>query len=178
MGDSYDRVQAVAVAEWRQGQAKIILELEDMLLLFLTPHQRRAYEPRWLHVLVEKGQGGEEVGEWEGRVNSLKKQVQWGVTELGGKLDQQASKATHMEDRVKELPRAVSQLLKEELKAVRSQHEKQLAQVLQENKDVQQHLVALQAQQAALQALVERLAAHLLKGQDQAHEPGGTRSTL
>jgi hypothetical protein len=30
MGDSYDRIQEKAVAEWRREQAKIILELEQV----------------------------------------------------------------------------------------------------------------------------------------------------
>ena len=74
MGDSHSNIVQRALGQWRCEQAKIILEMEQVLAAFTSGQWREKgdLEPTWLHVLREQGADGEERDElWRGQINAI-----------------------------------------------------------------------------------------------------------
>ena len=99
MGDSYDRVQANANAEWRCEQAKIVLELEQ--LLYTKQRKDPLMFPTWVHVLKPKpiNEGDDEDAsqqtQWLGRAGELKSFVRSELKESQSQLDTKLEMSQH-----------------------------------------------------------------------------------
>ena len=111
MSDSYERIQDQADLEFQYLRARILAEQEA----WLSPEQRRSADPklypRWLHVLVPRGQGAGRVesGEqWQGVLHELKKEGRVGRQALHEKMER-LDRA--MSDQQKKLDAQVERLL-------------------------------------------------------------------
>lgn len=99
MGDSYDRVQTNANAEWRCEQAKIVLELEQ--LLYTKQRKDPLMFPTWVHVLKPKpiDEGDDEDAsqqtQWLGRAGELKRIVRSELKESQNQLDTKLEMSQH-----------------------------------------------------------------------------------
>ena len=70
MGDSFDRIQQAAVGEWRAEQAKIILEIERLLMFFVDRKHLKKWKPQWIHLLREAGKVSHS-DDWAGKVKAI-----------------------------------------------------------------------------------------------------------
>ena len=78
MGDTHEHILQGSLGVWRCEQAKIILEMEQILIAVTSPKWRedRGMEPTWLHVLSLEGSGNQGDDNWVGRLNAIKKTMQ------------------------------------------------------------------------------------------------------
>jgi hypothetical protein len=99
MGDSYDRVQANSNAEWRREQAKVVLELEQ--LLYTKQRKDPRMFPTWIHVLkpkpIDEGDDADasQQTQWLGRAGELKTFVRSELKESHSQLDTKLEMSQH-----------------------------------------------------------------------------------